>query len=181
MVKAKGQKIQRTTPIATLRVCRQLYLECSQTLWETTFWSFKHPLAFAQFMLRHSEMQKRLMSKLYLDIIYNMWGKYEYGWYRAINQSMLKEYPALTTLLLDIRFAKRRIDHAYSVIDDSEGRMLSRTHSSEVTYQELSDLSSLPLRKVQISAFVVGLMVMVLMILTFRDLLTIPRTSLLLG
>jgi hypothetical protein len=84
--------------------------------------------------------------------MYNMWGTYEYGWYRAINQSMLKEYPALTTLLLDIRFAKRIIDHACSVIDDCEGRMLSRTHSSEVAYPELSDLSCLPLRKVQINA-----------------------------
>jgi hypothetical protein len=92
-------------PLQLLRVCRQIYIEANPILWGTNTWSFTNSRPFYKFLVARNAIQRRVLGKLHLDLEPRYAWRPEHGahwWFCVLNRSLLKKFPAVHTIHIDI-------------------------------------------------------------------------------
>ena len=92
-------------PSQALRVCRQMYIEINPVLWGTNIWSFTHSRTLYKFLDSRNAVQRRILKKLHLDLDPRYSWREEhwaYFWFSVLNRSLLKKFPAVHTVHIDI-------------------------------------------------------------------------------
>jgi hypothetical protein len=135
--------IDRQLSIDILEVCQQTYEEANPILWHTNTWSIQRPLEFEQFMMRRTPEQRRMMTKMHLEIdpYYDSIG---YTWNVVLGAAPFSDFSGLTRLHIDIARSIRNLFPSKHS-PDPEARLLLPS-----LLKGFESLMRLPLKEVKV-------------------------------
>ena len=144
--RAKGAIYEREMPLPILRVCRQMYTEASQVLWETNIFSFNDVASFQQFMSSRTAHQKRSIRRLRLVMDWILLTA-AVSWNNALSMSLVDSLRGLRVLWLHINTAMFDKDFENSGIPDL------RSSAAWGFTNGIKKLATLPLTYAQVYVF----------------------------
>ena len=137
---------EREMHLPLLRVCRQMYTEASQVLWESNIFSFNDVASLKQFMNTKSGHHKRSIRSLRLAMDWTL-TKAADSWNRALSMPLVKALQGLRVLWLHINTGMFRCD-----FEDSG--MPNLWTSSSLGYTKgIEKLAKLPITKAEVYIF----------------------------
>ena len=141
--RAKRAIYDREMHLPLLRVCRQMYTEASQVLWETNVFSFNDVASFKHFMSSRTAYQKRSIKNLRLVMDWTLL-KAADSWNKALSMSLVKSLQGLRALWLHINAAMFDQDFENPGIPDL------RLSASWGFMNGIKNLATLPLTKARV-------------------------------